>query len=334
MLKRIPELDGLRAIAILAVLVGHFPLATAMAPLASYGDTGVVLFFCLSGFLITRILIELKEREIGSGSKLAIFVTRRALRIFPIYYMTLAVCLVVGYGPVIDNWHRLITYTANYVPFLGWPPARLGQAAHLWSLSVEEQFYLLWPLVVLFFPLIWLRPLVLAIVVAAASAKLYFAVSGFNYGLVFRAVFSSMDSLGIGALLALSPRLRFPNATLPLVTALFVVMTAWRIWAGIDPWYLGSEWFGVIYFFVIIACSAALLDRATWQERWLLSPILGNAVMRYIGRISYGLYVYHFFMPLLVPNRPSIVWVATFAVAIASWHLIEQPILKLRDAVR
>src|ERR1700722_19719180 len=91
-----PQLDGLRALAVITVMIGHFSSNATISMLVGYGDTGVVIFFCLSGFLITGILLDLKD---GSQSRLAallVFYARRALRIFPIYYLVIAVAVAAG----------------------------------------------------------------------------------------------------------------------------------------------------------------------------------------------------------------------------------------------
>lgn len=152
-----PQLDALRAIAVLAVMFHHFVPARAQWPLFAaipFGQLGVKLFFVLSGFLITGILLrarsKLGDQPRAVLSALAGFYARRSLRIFPLYYLVIAVCLVLNVPPVRDELLWLATYTLNLrISYQGWYPEHV---AHFWSLAVEEQFYLLWPWVVLFAP--------------------------------------------------------------------------------------------------------------------------------------------------------------------------------------
>lgn len=143
-LTYMPELDGLRAIAVGAVLFAHFIPVKYHVSLP-FGSAGVQLFFVLSGFLITSIL--LRSKDVSLRKALKNFYARRFLRIFPLYYLLLALCALTGWMSWQEDlpWH--VFYLSNvYISQLGhWPSV----GGHLWSLSVEEQYYLVWPLVVL-----------------------------------------------------------------------------------------------------------------------------------------------------------------------------------------
>ncbi len=202
----IPELDGLRGIAVLMVLWVHLPmdslgetiegLRQAVVP----GGVGVDLFFVLSGFLITRILLVDREQ----GRSLRNFLIRRFLRIFPIYYLLLAILAAWM------SWEEIVacaTYTSNYL-FLF--KSRTSLLEHTWSLAVEEHFYLLWPPVVVFLrPLVSRRVLLLGVLPLSALtclAALQFGDWGQD-GQVLRQFLgrgstSRFGSLGLGALLA------------------------------------------------------------------------------------------------------------------------------------
>ncbi|MFM7167515.1 MAG: acyltransferase family protein [Planctomycetaceae bacterium] len=136
--QRMPLLDGLRGAAVLCVLAEHF--SGMPAKFLGFGYYGVDLFFVLSGFLITRILLTSKNSSFSTD--LWRFVGRRTLRIFPPYYMTLVLILLLDFQQARDHWLSLATYTYNYDCLEGGP-------VWLWSLSVEEQFYLIWPVIVL-----------------------------------------------------------------------------------------------------------------------------------------------------------------------------------------
>ncbi len=340
------QLDGLRAIAVITVMIGHFCPYPIISKFVGYGDTGVVIFFCLSGFLITGILLDLKELPQSRISLLGTFYARRAVRIFPIYYLVIAVGVAVGSTPVIANLLRLLTYTANYVP--GLPIITdLGPFPHLWSLSVEEQFYLAWPLLIFLMPRRFMPATILAVICSSLTFKAYGAVSGASYTVIYRSVFSCMDSLAAGSALALArpwlPQLfaKVGNRVVFLSIALVALLTAIRFWVDADPWYRGHEVLGLIYFQSIILLSCTVIAAAVSGKRWLLSSFLETSPMVSTGRISYGLYVYHYFMPymaiMLVPRIhsrfPALTTVAvSFAVAAISWFVIEKPLLALKPS--
>src|SRR5215218_136502 len=178
-----PQLDALRFFAIAGVLVAH-NLDPGQAPWIfsrfDYAETGVRLFFVLSGFLITGILLG--EREAADAaphrriSAIRRFYARRFLRIFPIYYLTLAVVLVTAVSPARRIWPWLFTYTTNIYAWhrLDWP----GPVGHLWTLAVEEQFYLVWPWFLLFVPRKWILPFLVGLI---ALAPLYRLFASFHY---------------------------------------------------------------------------------------------------------------------------------------------------------
>ncbi|MFN7134293.1 MAG: acyltransferase family protein, partial [Myxococcales bacterium] len=170
--RHLPELDGLRGLAVLAVLayhlVGQLPATTLAGKIAALpvnaGWMGVDLFFVLSGFLITRILLFARDE---SKAPLLNFWRNRALRIFPLYFAVLGLAGALGV-PV--SWHYW-TYTANW--WQASQPAELTSAlSHLWSLCVEEQFYLVWPLVVLYAPRPTIRGVALALALLAPAARI------------------------------------------------------------------------------------------------------------------------------------------------------------------
>ena len=149
-LKYMPQLDALRAFAVLAVMVHHFLPVDHYIPTdyITLGMLAVRLFFVLSGFLITGILLGYRSDEPKNALKRFYF--RRVLRIFPIYYLTLFVALALQVRSIQQGafWH--LTYTSNFIaPF---HPEWMGPASHFWTLAVEEQFYFVWPFIMLFVP--------------------------------------------------------------------------------------------------------------------------------------------------------------------------------------
>jgi peptidoglycan/LPS O-acetylase OafA/YrhL len=209
-----PQLDTLRCFAVLGVLVSHLwwqsPLPWIFAPL-SWGHMGVQLFFVLSGFLITGILLD-GRRRVDAGETTPRFFARqfyarRFLRIFPVYYLTLVVLVALDFGRVRDFAPILFGYVSNlYVSVTGeW----IGHFSHLWSLAVEEQFYVVWPFLILLLPRRMFLPLLLVVILLAPAtrAAIVSVVSlddlergGWAEPTAFTT--SSLDCLGLGALLA------------------------------------------------------------------------------------------------------------------------------------
>jgi peptidoglycan/LPS O-acetylase OafA/YrhL len=342
------QLDGLRAAAIAAVLIDHWSNG-AMIRILPLGLLGVRLFFVISGFLITGILLRTRaEAEAGKHSKAygwRHFYIRRALRIFPIYYLTVAICAVFGPQSVRDSvgWHLL--YASNfYVAKLGaWPPL----VGHFWSLAIEEQFYLVWPWLILFFPR-KLLPWTMGFIVLLAPAYRLIALRlGFNQLAVFVATPSAFDSLGLGAILALCDyqpslkraKLRWVNPVfgaaivclmfLLLLQKMNVLDTARKV-----SWYFAAS---LIFFCVV--------DRAATGMRNVVGRVLGSSVLVWIGKVSYGVYMYHPLINALInriaqpASHVSYAFaagtiaakaVATFAAAALSWYLIESPLLGLK----
>jgi peptidoglycan/LPS O-acetylase OafA/YrhL len=299
----ITALDGLRCIAVLIVIWEHAGSGPLIDDFGNHGIGvyGVWLFFVLSGFLITGILLRERDRvvagRISIRSALRTFYARRFLRIFPVYYLLLLVLAIVGLVPEFRRdliWFA--TYLANWVIAVraSFPVA----TGHLWSLAVEEQFYLIWPLLVLVAPghrLKWWL----------AGTLLLGIVSRVAIGLVTRSsisvltpTVSNFDSLAIGALLAWhrhdhpdQVRVRVATLRAGAVIGLglvllncylsFVVQRGWRVFNLTEA--LSASLLGV---WLVHAASA---NRTGFLARALELPPLV-----YIGKISYGVYLYHY----------------------------------------
>jgi peptidoglycan/LPS O-acetylase OafA/YrhL len=196
-----PQLDSLRTFAVAAVMVHHFwPEATFNLPL---GFVGVQLFFVLSGFLITGILWPAREAvQTGRWRAWKVFqrfYTRRFLRIFPLFYGVLAVLCLLGISEVRDSlpWH--ISYLSNfYFAQLGWFPNHIN---HLWSLAVEEQFYLVWPFVIVLTPRRFLLPALVAIAAVGPAYRWIGGLMDVDWMWTFTPPFANVDSLALGGIL-------------------------------------------------------------------------------------------------------------------------------------
>lgn len=344
-----PQLDGLRAVAVAAVAWSHWERSLQFG--IPFG-AGVHLFFVLSGFLITGILLAVRGQT-GRAGAIRAFYLRRALRIFPAFYATLALAWWAAVPPVRDTlwWH--VSYLSNVQIFLSetWP----GSISHLWSLAVEEQFYLLWPWVIVFAPRRWLTPLVTAAVLAAPVFRWVLASAGYRESLWAVLTPGCLDSLGLGALLALH-RPRWGGAGSGMARA----TPGRRMWhataaACTAGWVsaIAAEAAGAALPLAIVAAKqllqavvfAWLVLGAAEGFRGPAGRLLAAAPVVYLGRISYGIYLAHGFAGDLLagvgvnsralpePLRLIVLAAVTVLVAAASWHLMERPINALKSRV-
>jgi peptidoglycan/LPS O-acetylase OafA/YrhL len=343
-----PQLDGLRALAIGAVFVEHWtPWGSAIREALPWGSLGVRLFFVLSGFLITDILLRARFRAEALGAPLLRvvrqFVIRRALRIFPALSAVALALAAADFGDSRAMLPWTLTYTSNlYCAWIGtWPVG----IAHFWSLGVEEQFYLAWPWLILFAPAARLSSLVAGIVVAAPLARLIGVLAGANQVTVMVLPSSCLDTLGIGACLALMGHglapaglSRFMGRPAALVgTAL--AATVWGLRG--DPGSASHQAMVVLLDVGLALAFGPLVRGACDGFAGLPGRLLAVGPVAYLGRISYGLYLVH-----VVPSHaaaslglgglgPGALFVACFAITVAaaslSWHLFEQPINALKS---
>ena len=340
----LPELDGLRGLAILFVLIFHYdadlPLRLPLPPIL-WGWSGVDLFFVLSGFLITRILIRTRER----ANYFRGFYIRRALRIFPLYYSVLAVCgLLAWMVPALrtmfpsahDQFFHWL-YLSNWVPLLNTADQR--PIAHFWSLAIEEQFYWVWPFVV------WkLRPRSLP-AVAASGVAAALVLRLLLYGtatdpFVYRSAICRMDGLMAGALCAIL-------ATRPGFTDWVRQRLALLLCASVIIWELavagGARWhdhFTYTIGFTLFDASYALLLLYLVHAGGWLQKAFRSKLPRALGRYSYGIYVFHqivyyAFKEYHVAPRGWPVLVSSLgislALAVASYELMEKRFLRLKE---
>ena len=325
----LPQLDGLRALAILMVFAHH---AYAVPLLWS----GVDLFFILSGFLITNILLRDSGR-MGFGKLLGHFYLRRAQRILPAYVLALALIALF----TAEDWRRLWPYYAFFLQNLPYAFHLLGFSPLIpfWSLAVEQHFYLVWPFLVFFLPRRWLGPGMLAILlglpVLRALCTPLFSTSEPIYALTpFR-----IDTMAAGALAALwLPRCNPRRALRWAQIAMLFGVVAYALLA-LHPWFrrnANTPQFNSLAYSLNIVILGGLF---VWTlvapaTNWVIR-LLAIAPLRGLGRISYAFYLFHllvllrfsrYFSPRLAPPAAFLL---TVALATLSWKLLEQPILKL-----
>ncbi len=309
--QRIPELDGLRGCAVLMVLVWHFIgqilnfdlgiVAEGAARVLMLGRTGVDLFFVLSGFLITGIILD---RTRGISDFLKSFYVRRALRILPPYLLLIAIFWICtwSFGPTrIFNdstpiWYHL-TFTQNYWMVIHeiWGPDGVSIT---WSVAIEEQFYLCYPLLALLIPRKWLAFALVAVAVSSAVFRYFYWVyeDGNSWaGYVF--TLCRLDGLAIGGLVACAWRdpvvmewlkarkSRLVNAV--CIASLGFVMLAICLSRNVD-WHMyvwGHAFLSLFYGLLLTSILTCDLKK--------LKALLRSAFLRYFGRISYSIYLFH-----------------------------------------
>lgn len=308
-LPYMPQLDGLRAISILLVLYTHYLPKDYWLFDVYWGGLGVRCFFVLSGFLITTILLRDIENAPSFLPAYGRFIARRMLRLYPVLLLTLLGGAALGVYGMAQSLPWTLTYTTNILASINneWP----ASVAHLWTLAVEEQFYLLWPLV-LFFTQRRALPYVLAAIIVVSPLFRMVIRNTWNDVAGDALAPACFDALALGAVLAvIRGNARLINA---------IGAAGLFLWLTYD--YLIGE-FGItgaaMVFMWIIAKAA---DGA-------LPTIFDNGGLRYIGQISYGIYVLHLPVWVAMPAQPKwIVAAVTIGLASLSWHLIERPIMR------
>ncbi len=324
-----PELDGLRALAALMVMAVHLAEAGIHLPgPVSFGNTGVDMFFVLSGFLITTILLRAKP---GDWDEVKTFYVRRSLRIFPLYFGYLIVSSLLGY---LASWPYWV-YLQNFADAWNVPVAG---PRHFWSLAVEEQFYLVWPFLVLFSPRRWLVPTLFAMIFM--SAGLRFFVVRPNPDFFYYLTFTRLDGLAAGALLAVAYGRNSLEPHRRLLQAGAVVFAATMVGIGVVFRDLGLTWFVTIKYLIITGFYACVVATQLVGSGSLMSKFLRVRWLRFIGRISYGLYVFHpaVFGFCLKHSDALPTWLrviiaitAAFAISVVSWYGFERHFIKLKD---
>lgn len=360
----IPALDGVRGTAILMVMLFHMGmvppvghLAQAWQQITLQGGLGVDVFFVLSGFLITGILLDSRD----SPNYFRNFYGRRVLRIFPLYYAVVFFSLVVL--PRVAPWTIARFGRVNHDALWYWfhlsnfAIARRGAFAHgildvSWSLAIEEQFYLLWPAVVLRVPPKRLHQVCIVLIVVSCASRLLLTSFGAAPVAVYTLTFCRLDGLAAGALVALLARTgriaTIGRWLIPLALGsilIFAVMMCRRE-LGLPT----SVSAGFTYLAVSGISSSAILAILA-SPKFLVSKVFTLAPLRALGRYSYAIYLFHYPIAallrdkVLVVQKLPLVWGSSlpsqaafdliaiglsFAAATLSWHAYEQWFLRLK----
>ncbi len=347
-----PALDGLRGLAILLVVVYH---NFGFINYFFFGWLGVDLFFVLSGFLITGILLETK----GQPGYLRNFFARRILRIFPVYYLTLIAFLLIIPAittlPVNISYYKenqwwLWTYLQNWL-YIFKPNSNAQALNHLWSLAVEEQYYLLWPIaIILIKKPIHLLLLMLFILLAVMGIRFWIwnlEIKELAYYNLY--TFSRIDGICIGCIIALLYKinLNYLNKYSSLIVLLLAGINF--IFYFFNSRYSFSfPYLAIVGYTTFAVIFGLLVHEAVQGKNKIINFIFTIPLLRFFGKISYSFYVFHWpvFLCLsprlrgeiekIIPEKPAIIMVsliATFAslmLSIVSYYTIERYFLRLK----
>jgi peptidoglycan/LPS O-acetylase OafA/YrhL len=331
---RISALDGIRGLAALSVILFHFYFAGAGTTLL--GSLGVGTFFVLSGFLITGILLNCRKL-CDEGQPVIPTVRRfyiRFLRIFPLFYFALFLAALLNLPGAREGfwWHA--TYTSNF--YISIHRNMLGATGHFWSLAVEEQFYLVWPWIVMSCN----KKRLLQVILAVILIGIFFRIAAQHVPIIHGVLpFACLDELGIGALLALISDLRMarPLSILRLlgVAVGLPLLAIVMFFAYVQRF---GEFVSVLTNTAVALVGAALILSCS-NPLGKTGRILSFPPLAYLGTVSYGLYVYHvpiwyllkfdYFVHSL--HRTGIALVVTVGVAAISWHFFESPINSMKQ---
>lgn len=366
----VPALDGVRGLAILIVMLGHFAIGfetggmvdTGVKTLMQTGWAGVDIFFVLSGFLITGILLEAK----GAPHYFRSFYARRVLRIFPVYYAFLFLFFVVlpivkppAPGGPFDGWNVsqwwFWAYLSNLqILFPAWP--RPEPLSHFWSLAVEEQFYLFWPAVVLLTSRKGLVRTCIAFMIISVALRIVLQTTNINPTAGYRITPARLDTLGTGALLAVLVRNPIwwsrirrlaPKAIIAALIGLVLVSIPTRsmLQTGFLVQAIGYT------LLAIIGASLIVFSIDPSSARRRVVAFLRTPFMRFLGKYSYAMYIFHFPLAWFLENAglgvnryptiagshiPGVIAFSlmtaglTVIAALISWNLFEKHFLRLK----
>ena len=354
------QLEGLRGVAILLVILSHFLIVPVFPDLLflQLGFWGVNLFFVLSGFLITEILLQDIYRDLTPRQIFKKFYARRTLRIFPIYYLLIIMLCLFNVEDSRDVAVYTLTYTHNIAEFSG---IHSELFCHFWSLCVEEQFYLIWPLLLILVNRKHHLLLISIMIFIGISSRVWYIGAGLpNYPDFIWLTPACFDCLGAGALLAWMKLNResmlmqvLKKQSLPVICTLVALIVAIQAGSPIDT----SKSFNIVARLLIALVGFFLVGAGAFNMPTYFSKFSNINFFKSIGRISYGLYVYHMMFYVLfnewirtsvkdmIPDGsilavlkyntyiPSFIILTSASILLSylSFVIIEKPILKLKS---
>lgn len=362
-ISHIKSLDGLRALAVLLVIFDHWSGDRLGFP-ASY--LGVCLFFVLSGFLITGILInsKSKDEELNQShwKSIKLFFIRRTIRIFPLYYLLLFILFLGNVSVVKENFFWLATYMTNN--YIAYKTSWLGNIDHLWSLAVEEQFYIFFPFLIFIFNKKYTKYVLIFLVIMAVGIRAYFYATGDSWIRPYVLMPACLDAFGMGALLAFFRK--YQKGILESKLVNFVFITSLILYVFLVLIIKNQKEIHSIYtvvflrffesLFSVFLIAVLLIDNNSIVQKIKVS-VFENPIFMYIGQISYGIYMIHNLVynpyhsnnnsqifkvfglfdtinPGLSENifiRIVVVFCITIFLASVSWFMFEKPVNKLKE---
>lgn len=335
-----PHLESIRAPAMALVVLIHF--GAIPERFSWMGGIGLRMFFVLSGFLITALLLAARTRAEESGGPLrheaARFYKRRALRLLPVFYLTLFLAAAANVPQVRDAFFWHLFYASNiYSAKAGY---WTGPASHFWSLAVEEQFYFLWAWVILFVPRRRLAAVTIGVFLLGVAWRFGAGWAGLNQIQRGALLPGCFDSLGAGSLLAIwnaegASGERYVTFCRNAGLAGFLIPTLAGLFIPFPAAVISAPSLSLVFVWIIARAAAGF--------RGALGSIFSLPPLIFTGRVSYGMYVYHNFMPGLWrhaaeqfhlstqgPVSAAAPYVLAILAAILSWYLLEQPLQRLR----
>jgi peptidoglycan/LPS O-acetylase OafA/YrhL len=333
------QLDGLRALAVIAVWMAHWGIMELRGfDYINWGTMGVMLFFVLSGFLITGILLRAGESveagDCGLWTAAKIFYIRRFLRIVPIYYLTLfAMAMLLPEVRAQFFWYATYTYNIRVALHPILPPV----GGHFWSLAAEEQFYLVWPWIVLIVPRRLNLGVVFGLITCGALIRIVLEMNNHR-----GTALGCIDQFGFGALLAISAAYQMTRLRSWLLRlGKFVALPAFIAGAIFVHKHQAPVLTVIILPLMATMCFTWLIGGAADGFSGVGGRLLESGPLVYLGRISYGLYIFHGFVmalwakaglaPIANPWLQTLTFgLITVLVASISWYTIEAPINSLK----
>lgn len=291
----IGQLDSFRFLAVLLVIISHWAPDSFLNRLPN-GYLGVTFFFVLSGFLISSNLFlatkAVGEKKTTNKESLISFYIRRSLRIFPLYYLVLLLVWVLNENIFEGNIVWYLAYASNFLFFFKQQWQHM--LSHFWSLAVEEQFYIIWPFLLLLTPGKYLLFLLITTVALSMGYKLFMILFFPDVLYADLLPIAAFDAFGLGAILAYQHLFGFSFRLMRVqnllwATPILIFLLIFYIY-GYDK--------GISFFFPYV--SVLIIHKSLTGFKGVVGKFLSNKTIMYMGRISYGLYIYHNFIPWLI----------------------------------